>query len=71
MCGALLTALFGRFFGGRGSAVVATVMQAVAAILSVVCFYEVAMCACPCHVTLSSWFTASLFHASWGFLFDR
>ena len=50
---------------------VATVMQAVAAVLSVVCFYEVALCACACHVTLTSWFSASLFQASWGFLFDR
>jgi len=70
MCGALLTAFFGRFFGGRGSAVVAAVMQGCATLLSIVCFYEVALCACPCHITLSSWFYASLFEANWGFLFD-
>ena len=71
MCGALITGLFGRFFGGRGSAVVASSLQAVAALISALCFYEVALCGCPCHLTLSGWFMASLFQASWGFLFDR
>eukprot|EP00210_Caulerpa_lentillifera_P009476 g9036.t1 len=71
LCGALLTACFGRFFGGRGSACVASVMQVCGALLCVICFYEVAFGGAPCHLSCSCWFTASIFEASWGFLFDR
>nr|YP_009725932.1 NADH dehydrogenase subunit 5 [Caulerpa ashmeadii]QHQ73220.1 NADH dehydrogenase subunit 5 [Caulerpa ashmeadii] len=46
-------------------------MQVCGALLCILCFYEVAFGGAPCHLSCSCWFTASLFEASWGFLFDH
>ena len=66
----LLCCGFGRFFGYRGSPILATVCVALSALLSILAFYEVGICGSPCYLDFAPWFHSELFDASWGFLFD-
>ena len=66
----LLCCGFGRFFGYRGSPILATVCVALSALLSILAFYEVGICGSPCYLDFTPWFHSELFDASWGFLFD-
>ena len=62
--------LFGRFLGARGSALLSVFSAVCITLISLVIFYEVALCACPCVIVLAPFFQVELFDASWGFLFD-
>ena len=66
----LLCCGFGRFFGYRGSPILATVCVVLSALLSILAFYEVGICGSPCYLDFAPWFHSELFDASWGFLFD-
>ena len=70
LAGCTLAGGFGRFLGFRGAALVTTTCVMMAFGLSCVAFYEVALCASPCYLSLSPWFHSDMFDASWGFLFD-
>ena len=60
----------GRFLGFRGAALITTSCVVTSFAFSCISFYEVAIAASPCYLTLSPWFVAEMFDASWGFLFD-
>tara|TARA_B100000767_G_scaffold275698_1_gene314422 strand:+ start:3159 stop:5171 length:2013 start_codon:yes stop_codon:yes gene_type:complete len=66
----LLACGFGRFFGIRGTPIIATFCVACTSALSLVAFYEVGICGSPCIIHFAPWFHSELFDASWGFLFD-
>ena len=66
----LLSASCGRFFGLRGTPVLATTLVAGSALLSVAAFYEVGVCGSPVLIPFAPWFQCELFDAHWGFLFD-
>ena len=56
--------------GHRGAALLTTGGVCVSACLSLVAFYEVALCGSPCSISLSPWFMSDLFQARWGLYFD-
>lgn len=60
----------GRYVGHRGAALVTTGGVCLSACLSMVAFYEVALCGSPCSIHLSPWFMSDLFQARWGLYFD-
>lgn len=62
--------LFGRHIGPRGTILLSVFSALSCALMSFVIFYEVALCGCPCQISLTDYFTSGLFDASWGFLFD-
>lgn len=62
--------VFGRFIGPRGTIVLSVFSALSCSIISVLIFYEVALCAVPCSITLGPYFNSELFDASWGFLYD-
>lgn len=70
LVGSFLAGFLGRYLGRKGSALVTTGSVSTSALLSFVAFYEVALCATPCHLQLFSWFDSGLLNVHWGFLFD-
>jgi proton-translocating NADH-quinone oxidoreductase chain L len=62
--------MFGRFLGFRGAVLITTGCVLLSTVLSVVAFYEVALCSSPCSIEYSPWFVCELFDATWGFYFD-
>jgi len=48
LCAAFLAGFFGKFLGGRGSAIITTSSVATAFFLSLYAFYEVALNQAPC-----------------------
>ena len=61
---------FGRFLGFRGAALVTTTSVFLSSLLSLACFYEVALLGSPCSIEFSPWFVSEMFDATWGFYFD-
>nr|AOC61502.1 NADH dehydrogenase subunit 5 [Rhexinema sarcinoideum] len=70
LCCFSILALFGRFLGTRGSALLAVLSAVSVTCISIFIFYEVALCASPCHIVFAPFFHSSLYDANWGFLFD-
>jgi NADH-ubiquinone oxidoreductase chain 5 len=70
LCCFSILALFGRFLGTRGSALLAVFSAVSVTCISIFIFYEVALCASPCHIVFAPFFHSSLYDANWGFLFD-
>ena len=68
--GSLLAGLFGRFLGFKGSGLVTTTAVLISTFLSVIAFYEVALCGSHCTASLGSWFSCEMVDAGWGFHFD-
>lgn len=62
--------LFGRSIGARGSILLSVLSSFLSTLISLTIFYEVAICASPCHISYSIYFNSGLFDANWGFLFD-
>ncbi len=63
-------ALFGRFIGARGTIVLSVFSAITCTLISMMIFYEVALCRAPCQIILAPYFHSELFDANWGFLFD-
>lgn len=63
-------AVFGRNFGARGTILLSMFSAISCCLLSFAIFYEVALCAVPCHISCAVYFNSELFDATWGFLFD-
>jgi formate hydrogenlyase subunit 3/multisubunit Na+/H+ antiporter MnhD subunit len=63
-------ALFGRDIGARGTIVLSVFSAVTCALISMLIFYEVALCRAPCQINLAPYFHSELFDANWGFLFD-
>ena len=70
LCCFICLALFGRFFGARGAALLSVFSSVCSTLISCFIFYEVALCASPCQITLAPFFHSELYDANWGFLFD-
>jgi len=70
LLGSLSAGFGGRYVGHRGAALLTTGGVCVSACLSLVAFYEVALCGSPCSISLSPWFMSDLFQARWGLYFD-
>lgn len=66
----LCLGLFGRNLGPRGTIILSVFSSVSCACLSLTIFYEVALCACPCHLTLAPYFYSGHWDADWGFLYD-
>ena len=62
--------LFGRYIGARGTIVLSVFSAIICALISMLIFYEVALCRTPCQISLAPYFHSELFDAGWGFLFD-
>jgi len=67
---AISTGLFGRKLGVTGSHLVSLACLASAGLLSIVAFYEVAICGSPVYVLLGSWIESELLSVNWAFYFD-
>ena len=70
LLGSLLAALFGRFLGFRGAALVTTTSVFLSFLMSCIAFYEVALSGSGCYIKYSGWFICEMFDSSWGFYFD-
>ncbi|MBJ6359878.1 NADH-quinone oxidoreductase subunit L [Paenibacillus sp. MAHUQ-46] len=70
LLGSLTAGFFGRFIGYRGAAIITTVNVLLAAILSIIIFYEVGLSGVTCTIDLAPWVASEMFDANWGFLFD-
>lgn len=55
LLGSAVSGLFGRFIGSRGAALITTTCVILSSIISVVAFYEVALCNSTCYVKLAPW----------------
>jgi NADH-ubiquinone oxidoreductase chain 5 len=64
------TNLLGRYIGIYGCCILATSSIAFSFLLSLIAFYEVAICGSPCTLSFMNWFQSELFLVSWGFYFD-
>lgn len=62
--------LFGRSIGARGTIALSVFSAVGCALISFAIFYEVALCASPCALTVATYFYSGLWDANWGFLFD-
>jgi NADH-ubiquinone oxidoreductase chain 5 len=68
--GSCLAGLFGRYLGSWGSAFITTSCLIVSFCLSILLFYEVALCGCPVYIKLSTWISSEVLNIDWGFMFD-
>jgi NADH-ubiquinone oxidoreductase chain 5 len=62
--------MFGRFIGSYGAVLLTTFSIGLAAIISCLVFYEIALCGSPCHIKTVLWISTEFFYNDWGFLFD-
>lgn len=70
LLGSLLAGLFGRFLGFRGACLISLFGVFASFLMSLVCFYEVALSSCGCYIKCTNWFVSEMFDSSWGFYFD-
>lgn len=70
LLGSGISALFGRFIGARGAALVTTTCVVLSCVLSLLAFYEVALGGCACYIRVAPWIYSDMLDASWGLLFD-
>ena len=70
LIGALISGFFGRSLGDRGSQIITSSLLAVAAILSWVLFFQVAVGGNPRTVTLFNWVTSGDFTFDWALRVD-
>ncbi|RYE17865.1 MAG: hypothetical protein EOP45_15045 [Sphingobacteriaceae bacterium] len=61
LLGSLLAALFGRFLGFRGAALVTTTSVFLSFLMSCIAFYEVALSGSGCYIKYSGWFVCEMF----------
>jgi len=69
--GILSRGLLGRKLGRTGSQLITTGCLIIRRLLSLVAFYEVALCNSPVSIILGNWFNIEYLVVNWGFLFDR
>lgn len=68
--GSILAGLRGRTLGITGSQYITTSCLIVSALLSLVAFYEVALCRSSVSINLGSWIDCEYLVVNWSFLFD-
>ncbi len=67
---ALTTGLLGRKLGITGARIIACTCLISAALLSIVAFYEVAICNSPVYFFLGNWIDSEILSVNWAFWFD-
>lgn len=70
LLGSVFAGSFGFLLGFRGAALLTTLCVATSFFLSGCAFYEVALCASDCYLSISPWFSCELFDSCWGLYFD-
>src|SRR5690606_4733121 len=70
LIGALIAGFGGRFIGDRGAQVATCGAMLLAALLSVVAFFDIALGGNPQTILLSDWIRSGTFEASWALRFD-
>lgn len=68
--GAMTSGLFGRKLGVTGAQLITCICIILAALLSIVAFYEVALCKSSVSVHLSTWIDSGIMSVDWAFIFD-
>lgn len=69
--GSIVAGLGGRTIGVKGAQIITTSSISIRAILSLVAFYEVALCNRPVQIDFGSWIDSGLISINWAFRFDR
>ena len=70
LLGAATSGLLGRKLGVTGAQLITCACMITAALLSIVAFYEVALCGSPVSIHLSSWIDSGMMSVDWAFMFD-
>ena len=70
LLGALVSLLFGNKIGGTGSVFVTTFLSVINFFISVLLFYEVALCQSFCYIKICTWFDVGFCIADWSGYFD-
>jgi NADH-ubiquinone oxidoreductase chain 5 len=70
LIGACIAGFFGRFIAKEGAQFITTFLVSLSGLLSIIAFYEVALCNSPCYINLVTWIDSELLYCSWGFIFD-
>jgi NADH-ubiquinone oxidoreductase chain 5 len=70
LVGSISAGLLGRKIGTSGSQFVTIACLAISSFLSLLAFYEVALCASPVTINLGYWINSNLLTIKWLFLFD-
>ena len=70
LLGALFAGLLGRKIGVTGSHLITCTCMISAAFLSIVSFYEVALCGSPVSIELANWIDTGFMKVNWSFIFD-
>jgi formate hydrogenlyase subunit 3/multisubunit Na+/H+ antiporter MnhD subunit len=70
LLGAITSGLLGRKLGVTGAQLITCACMITAALLSIVAFYEVALCGSPVSIHLSSWIDTGMMSVDWAFMFD-
>lgn len=70
LLGAATSGLLGRKLGVTGAQLITCACMITAALLSIVAFYEVALCGSPVSIHLSSWIDSGMMAVDWAFMFD-
>lgn len=71
LLGSILSGLFGRKIGVTGSHFITIFCLILTSVLASVAFYEVAICANPVSIYLTSWIDTEILNVSWEFMFDQ
>jgi len=70
LLGSAAAGLRGRALGAYGSQIVTIGCIAVCSVLTLICFYEVALCRSPVTLVLGEWLSLGFFQVSWAVSFD-
>jgi len=70
LLGSIGSGFFGRFLGPKGSSIITVSCLLITFLISVFCFYEVALVGCPVYIKLSTWINSEIVNIDWGFSFD-
>ena len=70
LLGAITSGLLGRKLGVTGAQIITCLCMILAALLSIVAFYEVALSGSPVSIHLSSWIDSGMMSVDWAFMFD-
>lgn len=69
--GAILSGIFGRALGVKGSFIINLTCLLITTLLAFVSFYEVALCKSTTSVELFSWVNSEILKVNWSFYFDE
>jgi len=69
--GAILSGLFGRILGVKGSYIINVMCLFITTILAFVAFYEVALCKSTSDIEIFSWVSSEMVKINWSFYYDE